>query len=129
MKFIQRAGIGLGAATSITVFSIFALFVYFIVLRDPTPSDANDMAITLAILWLFSLVVAIGAYYNAVKHSKIALVALCISGGILIVVLGFIGFFVFIWWGPSFGLLLYTPVILSFATIILAINSRLGPNL
>lgn len=71
-----------------------------------------------------SVIVACGSFYSA-KGSIIGLTLLCISGFIVIISLGFWGFFVFIWYGIDYGLLIYSPVVLAIITIWIALSTKL----
>ena len=124
MKIAQKIEIGLGAATSLTTFIFFCCFAGFFLDRDNVPSDANSFAFFLFLIWLVSLLVAVGTYFNAVKQSKIALFILVIGTIFITVVLGFWSFFILLW-GGIFGLFPLIPTVLSALTAITALNSRM----
>ena len=125
MTFNQKLQISAGTLTSLTVLIDFSLFVGFILNREPRPSEANSFAIILLLVWLCSLIVAIGAYYNTVKQSNIGLTFLCVGATIVIIVLGFWSFVISIFGGFWVGLLFFAPVVLSVITVILAFSSRI----
>jgi hypothetical protein len=133
MKTLQKLEICAGIATPIaTLLYIYFGFVRFVLqatdfrwrlFGEGITSVEIGAGILFAFILLFSLMVAVGAYYHA-QGSRMAIDALYIGGLVVIVFLGFWGFFVLIWGGILYGLLAYSPVILSAITIILAQQSK-----
>jgi hypothetical protein len=79
--------------------------------------------ILFAVVFLFSSLLAFGAYYHA-KGSEIAAEVLYLGGLVTIVLLGFWGFRIIKYGGLFYGALVFSPVILSALTIILAFFSK-----
>lgn len=125
MRFIQKLEIGVGVTTSLAVFVDFCMFAGFVLNRESKSSEANSFAIILLVIWVCSLMIAVGNYYNAVKQNNIALIAVFVGAIIVMVVLGFWGFVVSMFNGILVGVFFFVPVILSGISIILAISSRL----
>jgi hypothetical protein len=125
MKVSQKLEIGFGLATSISMLLYISWSIYYFGLTNKITNEIAPMLQTFGIVWLFSLVAAICAHYNSAKQSNIALLLLFISEFFVITILGYFGFFIFIWGGPLYGFYTITPAILAFMTIILAIFSRL----
>ncbi len=123
MQFSQKLEIGLGAATSLAVFLCFSIFSALFLTGESRASDADSFAVMLLLIWLCSLLIAVGAYFNTTKRSKVALTVLLVAAIIVTTTLGIFGFFVLLWSGLP-GLLILTSAILSFVTAILALNSR-----
>ena len=107
------------------------IFVCFFILtdldssRDPRFPNNNEGTNMLLILGVYSLITSLGAYFEIFSRSSIALVALCIGGIILIVILGLSGFIFFIWGGHGLGLLLLSTIPLTVIMILLAITGRM----
>lgn len=111
----QKIQIGLGVITSLTTLIFLCCFAGFFLSRNPIPSDAESMTVFLFVAWLFSLMIAIGSYFNTVKQSKIGLIALLIGAIFIAVTLGFWSFILLMWTG-IFGLFPLVPTILSVLT-------------
>ena len=123
-RFIEKLRIFSGITAALIVLVSLFLFTIFIVNKDPKPSDANSFAIILLFVSVCSIATAFGTYYDVVNLNKFALISLCVTGGIVIIVLGIFGLFVYSWAGPIFGLWTLSPVILSAITIILVLKDR-----
>ena len=128
MKTTQKLELCLGIATPIaTLIYIYFGFFRVVFLSTKFPSEINSSiigaGILFALIFFFSLMVAVGAYFNA-KGSDIAIDILYIGCFVIIVFLGSWGFFVLAFWGLYYGLLVYSPVILSTATLLLTLLSK-----
>ena len=134
MKFVHKLEIGLGIATflSITLYTCY-LFYYFgfeRLLNDPVRGNSYDgIVVVLFIVWLFSLLVSIGAYLNAAQQSTLAILPLGVGAMFMIIILVPLGFFVLMNSGVLAGLLMITPAVFAFITLILAITFTLKEKL
>ena len=121
----QKLEIGAGVLTSLAVLVDFSLLVVFIANQESQRSEANSFAIVLLLVWICSLIAAIGAYYHVTKQSNIAQATLVTGAVIVMVVLGFCGVFISMF-NILAGLIFFAPpVVLSAITLILAMSSRI----
>lgn len=133
MKTAQKLEIYAGVATPVaTSIYIYFGFLRFFLERLDFQSARFELGITsgdlsaiilFSFVFLFSLLVAFGAYYDA-KGSEIAADALYLGGAVIIVFFGFWGFRILTSVGIFYGLLVYNPVILSAAAIFLSLFSK-----
>jgi hypothetical protein len=125
MKLIQKLEIGAGMVICLVIFVCFFILTDMNSGRYPRFPHNNEEINMLLIFGLCSLITSVGSYFEIFSRSSIALVALCIGGIILIVILGLFGFFFFISGGYGFGLLLLSPIPLTVIRILLAITGRM----
>jgi hypothetical protein len=133
MKTVQKLEICSGIAVPIaTLVYIYFGFLRFFLERLDFKSAHFQIGITqgemgaiilFAVVFLFSSLLAFGAYYHA-KGSEIAAEVLNLGGLVTIVLLGFWGFRIIKYGGLFYGALVFSPVILSALTIILAFFSK-----
>jgi len=129
MKNIQKLEICIGIATPITELLYICYFIYYFgydsLINNPaTSSTVDETVIIFAVVWLFSLLVAIGAYYDVTKQSALATVTLCIGAIFVIILLMPIGFFGLLYSGVLSAVLVVTPAILSAATMLIALSLK-----
>ena len=123
MQSAQGSEIALGIAITLTTFVFFCFYAGFFLGEYSESSGANSFAAFLLLVWLFSLMVAFGAYFDSVKPGKITLTILLIGSTFVTVTLGCIGLIVLVW-GGIFALFPLIPAVLSALTAILALQSR-----
>lgn len=119
MNKIQKLAVGSGIATSLAVMACSIIFIG-LAYNPVIPGAAVRITIILFLFWLCSLLIAVSAYYNATKQSTLALWVLFIGCFVIVFVLGFLGFFFFIWGGFLISLLFFITAALAIVTMFLA---------
>lgn len=126
MQFAQKLEIGLGAGTFLGTFVFFCFVAEFALTKEYLSPDANSFIILLFLISLSSLLVAVGAYFDAARKNNIALTVLLIGAVFVIATLGFGSFFIFVYSRGGFITLFpLVPTLLSALTVIIALRSRL----
>jgi hypothetical protein len=129
MKTIQKLEVIAGAATPIAAF----IYIYYGIIqvtideviyrREPFNAGITglDVGILLSftIIWFLSLLVAFGAYFHTRGSAK-AMNILWIGAAGVMILLGAWGFAVLIFLGIFWGMLVYSSVVLSIITVVLA---------
>ena len=129
MGSFKKREIYAGVATQMVLLSYLLLLTHIFGLKNNVTNSIHDGIFLLTIPWIFSLFVAVGAYYHAVNRSVPSLVALCVGAVAVMSILCFY-WFVFIIWGAMSGLgilftiLLLTPDFLAGLTLRYAFTSE-----
>lgn len=132
MKIEELLEICAGIATPISML----VYIYYGIIKIFSPhifnGEINDSGMLLififALVFLISCMVAVGAYFD-IKGSDMGKDIIYICGAILIFIFGLWGFFVLVWSGIWYGLLVYNPVFFSFLTVIFAMSDKRDTSL
>lgn len=119
MTLIQKLAIGSGIATSLAVIVCSIIFIDF-ASNQEIPGAAVRSTVLLLLCCQCSLLIAISAYYNATQQSTLALWVLFVGCFVIVFVVGFVGFFFFIWGGFLLSLLFFITAVLAIVTMFLA---------
>lgn len=127
MNTFQKIEVGASIASTLSITFYICYFFYYFgfekLLNDPVRGNSVDeIVIIFIIVWLLSVLFALGTYCNVVKRNKFVALIPCLGAVLIIVILALLSFFALIYSGVLAALLIIAPAIFAFVTFVFAVS-------